>query len=1011
MLRCLQRLFVRAASAALAAALGMSMAVPLVLGVTTVAHAAVTMPANPNTANLVLICRFSGDSDNKMNEKEFAASTQTRWQSMMSKFNAVNATGTYGTSFKEYVGTASKGKLNVQSVFPQNTGEGNAATLTYLDLDMTADQYGSAENDHTLFGKIAEAFNAKYSSYDITQANLDDDAAHLDNVMVFLQLPNGKTVTSHAGNAASYGFKLRDVAIDDYEVMGLTNDVIDYIDAIPAHEYLHTFGAVDLYRANGSGDFVTGWDMMGKASRSALPLAVTASDMGWGTVEFADAKGGEYTLDTYTSGNRHAIAFKSPLNDDEYFVAEYRKGNLEGVNGYQVDKMLGGKSATETNGSKDGIIIYRVNENYGPKGDRSGNKVDGHDYLYVFRPTDTATNNPGGDAAGDVKQANLTVGQNFGSATQSDGIANKAICYSDGTNSQITVDVVSQEASGLKIKITIPDYADRSLWDATLSDTGAKSFLAERSDTFATALVGNTVYGVASGASSTVVVEKAGDTWKQIGNFADISKASITSADGKLFLAGTKGNDVVSMAYQNGAWADLPAINGGASPRVASHDGVVYVSVLKGGANKSCETYRLANGAWQQVGGALEGTYFTDAVMLDATHLAVADFMGKPKPSVAVHTLSGNNWSQSDNLQMTPRSISSTAVGGNTYVYVSNGAAGGKDKLCMLGFDGKLTEVSGTPETKDAKLSSDGTDLFLTYTDVASTPGKTYVFTADATANQLEFKQLGDPVASPTTGSSETVVTGGKAYTLVSNGGTVQLRSHNFGPAVHKIVYELNGGTNNADNPATYTEGTGVALKDASKPGYRFDGWYKETTFVTKVERIAEGQTGDVTLYAKFTANTYGINYVLDGGANDSANPATYIYGVGVASFKPAAKAGHTFDGWYADAGFTSKVESINTTAMGSVTLYAKWSVSEEPAPNPTPTPNPTPDGGNSGNNLSENINASGKAESANSADKRVEDKSKRLSDTGSAVLMIAVPVLLTLAAGLALMALCRGKE
>ncbi|MBQ7955412.1 MAG: InlB B-repeat-containing protein [Lachnospiraceae bacterium] len=143
------------------------------------------------------------------------------------------------------------------------------------------------------------------------------------------------------------------------------------------------------------------------------------------------------------------------------------------------------------------------------------------------------------------------------------------------------------------------------------------------------------------------------------------------------------------------------------------------------------------------------------------------------------------------------------------------------------------------------------------------------------------------------------------------------------------ITYELDGGTNGAGNPDKYCEGVGVAsLADASKSGFTFDGWYADAAFNMPVTSIPAVAVGDLVLYAKFTQNVpnvYAINYELDGGTNGSGNPATYTEGVGVASFADASKSGYTFNGWYADAGFTTPVTSISTTQTGNVALYAKF--------------------------------------------------------------------------------------
>lgn len=68
-----------------------------------------------------------------------------------------------------------------------------------------------------------------------------------------------------------------------------------------------------------------------------------------------------------------------------------------------------------------------------------------------------------------------------------------------------------------------------------------------------------------------------------------------------------------------------------------------------------------------------------------------------------------------------------------------------------------------------------------------------------------------------------------------------------------QIAYELNGGTNSPDNPASYTVEDTVILKDAAKDGCRFLGWYTQGDFSgNPVEKIDGAAAADVTLYAKW---------------------------------------------------------------------------------------------------------------------------------------------------------------
>ena len=69
----------------------------------------------------------------------------------------------------------------------------------------------------------------------------------------------------------------------------------------------------------------------------------------------------------------------------------------------------------------------------------------------------------------------------------------------------------------------------------------------------------------------------------------------------------------------------------------------------------------------------------------------------------------------------------------------------------------------------------------------------------------------------------------------------------------YTITYELDGGTNVPENPASYNvETETITLRDPVKPGYTFEGWYKDGEFTTQVTEITQGTTGNITLYAKW---------------------------------------------------------------------------------------------------------------------------------------------------------------
>ncbi|MBD5474450.1 MAG: hypothetical protein HDR17_00425 [Lachnospiraceae bacterium] len=73
-------------------------------------------------------------------------------------------------------------------------------------------------------------------------------------------------------------------------------------------------------------------------------------------------------------------------------------------------------------------------------------------------------------------------------------------------------------------------------------------------------------------------------------------------------------------------------------------------------------------------------------------------------------------------------------------------------------------------------------------------------------------------------------------------------------PQIYTITYVLSGGTNSVYNPSTYTSETDtIILQNATRDGYQFEGWYKDSAYTVRAIQIAKGSTGNITLYAKWS--------------------------------------------------------------------------------------------------------------------------------------------------------------
>ena len=137
----------------------------------------------------------------------------------------------------------------------------------------------------------------------------------------------------------------------------------------------------------------------------------------------------------------------------------------------------------------------------------------------------------------------------------------------------------------------------------------------------------------------------------------------------------------------------------------------------------------------------------------------------------------------------------------------------------------------------------------------------------------------------------------------------------------YKITYEANGGyVNNSEQTVSYN--ASYVLEIPTRTGYTFVGWYDgETEYYSGTWKTL----GNITLKARWIADTYDISYVNDGG--EHSNPITYTVEDEVNLVAPTKK-GYTFIGWTSD-GQTEPVinTKISRGSTGNKKYTANWSV------------------------------------------------------------------------------------
>ena len=221
---------------------------------------------------------------------------------------------------------------------------------------------------------------------------------------------------------------------------------------------------------------------------------------------------------------------------------------------------------------------------------------------------------------------------------------------------------------------------------------------------------------------------------------------------------------------------------------------------------------------------------------------------------------------------------------GETYQlkpYISPSDATNK-KLKYTSSDTKVAEVSASGlvtaksegEAKIRAAATDGSDEYAVCYVTVTGKAKVTGITLDRTSAEVKRgeKLTLNVTVSPSYASNKKVVwksANTKIATVDANGSvtakapgrtkitvtSVENSSYQASCTVtvpYKITYKLNRGKNNASNPSTYY-GKKVTLKNPSRKGYAFAGWYTDAKFKKKITSISSSAKSDYILYAKWT--------------------------------------------------------------------------------------------------------------------------------------------------------------
>ena len=114
-----------------------------------------------------------------------------------------------------------------------------------------------------------------------------------------------------------------------------------------------------------------------------------------------------------------------------------------------------------------------------------------------------------------------------------------------------------------------------------------------------------------------------------------------------------------------------------------------------------------------------------------------------------------------------------------------------------------------------------------------------------------------------------------------------------------------------------------ASIPTITKEGYKFEGWYSDQGLNTLFDFNTSIKT-NITLYAKWSINTYEITFNSNEGTD--VTKQTINYNDLVTAPSNPTKAGYTFGGWYTDVTLETPY-NFATPVTSSFTLYAKWTL------------------------------------------------------------------------------------
>lgn len=658
--------------------------------------------ASEDFANVIFFAYFKGDTEGK----DFLINNFDNYKNIYSGEGELTVRG--------YLNKVSYGQFNLVNVFPQYKGN----TLVPVELSCSADGLENENMDYIIIQNII-------NSVPEISDNLDyNNDGFIDNFSIILKggsasAASNSTLVNHksdyAGDDTWSGKRLG--SYNMLNTYGITNNGTGMI----THEFMHSLGYPDLYTYDDSYPVYT-WDIMGSVNKyMSYPLAYLRSKFSnWLSIETITTSQ-TLTLDTqYNENGNQAYILKSPLNEYELFVIEFRKkaNDLE-----HIDRLIG----------NSGIIVYRINTTV-----EGLSNSRGQIGVYVFRESSEGTD----DSSKRVSAYNAMYSKELGKTSigVSDlSITEGALTFSDGTNSGIVIsNISSSQGEQMTCDVSIPAESEYDTWKniGFIDEVGGDSYTRKSANIIE---YNNKIYSATIGNNKIYTQTYNGENWTTInttefGESNNVTKVDLVDLKNQLYLIATEWEKIKIYRFTNNKWESITSIedtNGLDGYKVYNDE--LYLSTVDY-SGKNVTLYKLNNNKFTNLGTYYKGGEYAGSPKIESINDEIYAINNQANGLIKIYKKENNAFTEI-NTEMNANQYD--VVSKSNKLYFVLGSDANNPKMRIVIYDGKKFETINTEIKLGAPhiIASQG-NIYVLATDTSAS-GKTVVYSYDENSKTL----------------------------------------------------------------------------------------------------------------------------------------------------------------------------------------------------------------------------------------------------------------------------------